>query len=49
MEGKRVVTYREPGPEAYLRTVEFTAGGIVTPQAFPDVKIAVGEIFGQAV
>jgi Uma2 family endonuclease len=49
VEGKRVVTYREPGPKAYLRTLQFTAADIVAPQAFPDVKIAVGEIFGQPV
>jgi len=49
VEGKRVVIYREPGPKAYLRTLQFTAADIVAPQAFPDVKIAVGEIFGQPV
>lgn len=47
VQGKRVVTYREPGPEGYLRKDEFAAG-IVAPQAFPDIKIAVGELFGQA-
>jgi len=48
VEGKRVVTYLEPTTKAYVRTLEFTAADAVTPQAFPDIKIAVGEIFGQA-
>jgi len=42
------VTYREPATKAYGRTLEFTAADTVTPQAFPDIKIAVGEIFGQS-
>src|SRR5216684_1377559 len=48
VEGRRVVTYREPATKAYGRTLEFTAADTVTPQAFPDIKIAVGEIFGQS-
>jgi Uma2 family endonuclease len=48
VEGKRVVTYREPAAKAYGCTLEFTAADTVTPQAFPDITIAVGEIFGQA-
>jgi Uma2 family endonuclease len=48
VEGKRVVTYREPAAKVYVRTLEFTAADTVTPQAFPDIKIAVGEIFGHA-
>ena len=48
VEGRRVVTYREPATKAYGRALEFTAADTVTPQAFPDIKIAVGEIFGQA-
>ena len=47
VQGRRVVIYREPGPEGYLRKDEFTTG-VVAPQAFPDIKIAVGELFGQA-
>jgi hypothetical protein len=40
------VTYREPRSKAYLRTLEFTAADIAVPQAFPEIKIVVGEIFG---
>ena len=47
VEGKRVVTYREPEAKGYLRTLEFAAADSVAPTAFPDVSIAVGEIFGQ--
>jgi len=46
VEGRRVVTYREPGSAGYVHNLEFDAAGTVRPQAFPDLKIAVGEIFG---
>jgi Uma2 family endonuclease len=45
VEGKRVVTYREPAAKGYARILEFTATDTVAPQAFSDIKIAVGEIF----
>jgi Uma2 family endonuclease len=46
VEGKRVVTYLEPAAKGYVRKIEFAAPDTVAPQAFPDIKIAVGEIFG---
>ncbi len=46
VEGKRLLTYREPAVKGYSRKDEFTAADTVTPQAFPDIKILVGEIFG---
>jgi Uma2 family endonuclease len=45
VEGKRIITYGEPGTKGYARSLEFAAADIVTPKAFPDLKIAVGEIF----
>jgi Uma2 family endonuclease len=48
VQGGRIVTYREPTGNGYVRTLEFTAADSVVPQAFPDVKVVVGEIFGQA-
>ena len=45
VEGKRVVTYREPAAKGYSRKDEFTSPDTVTPQAFPELKIFVGEIF----
>jgi Uma2 family endonuclease len=45
VEGKRIITYGECGTMGYARTLEFAAADIVTPKAFPDLKIAVGEIF----
>jgi Uma2 family endonuclease len=48
VKGIRIVTWREPTVNGYLRKGEFAVADIVAPQAFPDVKIAVGEIFGQA-
>jgi Uma2 family endonuclease len=46
VEGKRVVTYREPAVKGYVRKIEFAATDTVVPQAFPDIKIPVGDIFG---
>jgi len=47
VEGRRVVTYREPTAKGYIRKAEFQAPDAITPQAFPGVKIVVGEIFGE--
>jgi Uma2 family endonuclease len=46
VEGRRIVTYREPTAKGYVHKAEFAADGTVSPQAFPTLKIAVGEIFG---
>jgi Uma2 family endonuclease len=48
VEGRRVVTYREPTAKGYIRKAEFEAPDAVAPHAFPDLEIAVGQIFGQA-
>ena len=48
VEGKRVVTYREPYAQGYVRKAEFGAPDSVMPHAFPDLKIAVEEIFVKA-
>lgn len=45
VEGRRIVTYREPTAKGYGRKVEFTAPNSVTPHAFPGLKIHIGEIF----
>jgi Uma2 family endonuclease len=45
VEGRRIVIYREPTAKGYLRKSELTAGETVVPQAFPELKIAIGEIF----
>ena len=45
VEGRCVVTYRDPVASGYSRKVEFTTRDIVTPEAFPDVTLRVGEIF----
>jgi Uma2 family endonuclease len=45
VEGRRIVIYREPAATGYGRALEFTVADTVTPQAFPDLKLAVGEIF----
>jgi Uma2 family endonuclease len=46
VEGRRVLCHREPTPKGYARTTELTTGDVLTPQAFPDLKVAVDEIFG---
>jgi len=46
VEGRRIVTYREPSAKGYLRQSEFAAAATVVPQAFPGINIAVGELFG---
>jgi len=45
VEGRRIVTYREPTAKGYLRQSEFAAAETVAPQAFPGISIVVGEIF----
>jgi len=44
-EGQRIVTYREPSTAGYARTAEFRSGDAVAAAAFPDVDIAVGQLF----
>lgn len=46
VEVRRVVSHREPTPKGYARTTEHTTGDVLVPQAFPELKVAVGEIFG---
>jgi|HubBroStandDraft_1064217.scaffolds.fasta_scaffold113108_2 Uma2 family endonuclease len=46
VEGRRMVTYREPAANEYLRKAEFAGTATVAPQAFPDIKITIGDLFG---
>jgi Uma2 family endonuclease len=46
VEGRRIHTYREPTENGYAAQGEFAGADAVVPQAFPDLKIAFGEIFG---
>ena len=46
VEGRRIVTYREPSVQGYARTLECAGGDLVAPLAFPAVKIVVGDLFG---
>lgn len=39
------VAYREPSAQGYGRMLEYATVDRVAPLAFPDVKIAAGEIF----
>lgn len=48
VEGRRVVTYREPTAKGYVRKTELQAPDAVAPQAIPGIKIVMGEIFGGA-
>jgi Uma2 family endonuclease len=46
VKGRRVVCHREPTPKGYAHTTEYAIGDVLAPQAFPDLKLVVGEIFG---
>ena len=46
VEGKRVITYREPTGNGYVHRHEFGARDTVSPQAFRDMNLAVSEIVG---
>jgi Uma2 family endonuclease len=46
VEGRRVVSYREPTLQGYGRKTEHSTGDVLAPLAFPDLKLAVDEIFG---
>jgi Uma2 family endonuclease len=46
VEGRRIVTYREPTANGYGRKAEVARAETVAPQAFPGIVIDVGEIFG---
>lgn len=46
VEGRRIHTYREPAAKGYGCTLEFTVADSVAPQAFPDVRIVIAELFG---
>ncbi|HWJ35775.1 MAG TPA: Uma2 family endonuclease [Steroidobacteraceae bacterium] len=46
VEGKRVVTCGEPTAKGYAKKLEFEGADTVTPQAFPDIKLAVQDVFG---
>jgi len=45
VEGRRIITYREPVGQGYARTLEFAGTDVVAPPTFPDVKIVVGDLF----
>ena len=42
---KRFEVYREPGPKGYSRKLECATGDTVSPQALPQVKVRIGEVF----
>jgi len=46
IEGERILANRDPAPKGYGCTLEFAAADSVAPQAFPEVRIVVAEIFG---
>ena len=45
VEGRRVVCHREPTLKGYALRTEHAIGDILAAQAFPDLKVAVGQIF----
>jgi Uma2 family endonuclease len=45
VEGKRIVVYREPAANGYVSKFEFSAPSAISPKAFPDIEVAVRDIF----
>jgi Uma2 family endonuclease len=43
---RQIEIYREPTTKGYAKKLEFKSGDALSPQAFPDLKVAVSEIFG---
>lgn len=46
LPGRRVLVYREPGPEGYASLVEYHAGQEIVPLAFPDLAVPAAELLG---
>ena len=42
---RRIEIYREPTGPGYAKRLEAQSGEVISPQAFPDVKVPVREIF----
>jgi Uma2 family endonuclease len=45
VQARLVVAYLEPTETGYTRTLEYAAAECVSPQAFPELKLTVSEIF----
>jgi Uma2 family endonuclease len=43
--GRIVEVYRDPGPDGYRQMTTIDEDGSLSPEAFPDVEIAVGPLF----
>jgi Uma2 family endonuclease len=46
LAGERVEVYREPAAGGYQQTLTLARGDVVSPQAFPDLRLGVAEILG---
>jgi Uma2 family endonuclease len=46
VEGQAVEIYREPGPRGFQHTERVAGGSPLVPLAFPDVTLAVADVFG---
>lgn len=45
-EGSAIEVFTRPNEGRYQSVERFTAGSVVSPASFPDIKIAVDELFG---
>lgn len=45
LPGRQIHSYREPGPAGYRQVISSVAGDLLSPLAFPDVSLAVGDLF----
>ena len=46
LEGERVLMYRRPHAGAYKQTETVARGGMLVPEAFPDLALSVDELLG---
>ena len=46
LEGERVLVFRRPSAQGYQETLTVTRGGSLSPEAFPDMTLAVDSVLG---
>ena len=46
LEGERVLVFRRPSAQGYQETMIVTRGGSLSPDAFPDMALAVDSVLG---
>ncbi|TWT99390.1 hypothetical protein Pla108_03270 [Botrimarina colliarenosi] len=47
INAKTMIVHREPSPAGYQKIASFDGDATVTPLAFPQIKVRVGDVFGE--